>query len=386
MSVPTSRETAESKPGTRKQTGARDRDQGDLQRDLELGLQQIVAGIRIIDRELELPDGSLVDFLARDAQGRLVLLLVLDEQRDHGLLSCLDALAFAQTNLELLARHMEADDLRTDLAPHLILIAATFDAGFLERVRPFLGDALMLLEVREIKSARGQASYFTPAACPQAHCTGSQAHGAGSQADPVAANQRSSKAPDARVEAHPPAKAPEQRSVHDSRADTERFLAGMPSPERELASLLVGRLRRLDPALDARNGARGLQWSHAGRPLGTLLLGPARQGEARALSTHLSGSESSRALVVGRDVDDFIEGVQERYMRVERTRRGAAGGALAAQRSAQPFAQDARARTEHSTIEAGPDDDFDEEDLPEFEMQPRDPGMILSPEEIEAFQ
>jgi len=72
---------------------------------LSTGLDEIVPGVEILDRELAFEGGARADLAGVDPSGRLLFVLLAGEDADRAALEALDALTVLRTQMELLVRH-----------------------------------------------------------------------------------------------------------------------------------------------------------------------------------------------------------------------------------------------------------------------------------------
>jgi len=125
----------------------------------------------------------------------------------------------------------------------------------------------------------------------------------------------------------------------------EAYVASLPEDLRDPASLMLHRVSRIDVDLDCTANANGLQWRFQGEVLCSLSQG----GEH--LEGFLAESSTPFDLEGAGQLDAFVDRVLECYI-------------------------------ERLDGDARPADEI----LEQVELIPRDPGHLLSPEEIEAFR
>ena len=237
-----------------------------IYRAVERGLGEVVPGLEILDRDLELAEDLTVQLVGRDARGHLVLVLVVEGDADGLTVVALEALRQARAQRSLLSRHLGDPRLRGDLPERVYLISDSFDDLVVGRLTPLLGDAIELFEVRTVRSARGENAYLV-----RIH---SSAEG------PAAAESES----------------------------TSVFLAALPEEVRDVARIVVRRLSRVDDELDRSSTRQQVLWRSGEAVL-------ARLGWEDGL---LRGSVPSRGsafpLRSERDVDPFVEEVVSSYV------------------------------------------------------------------------
>lgn len=134
------------------------------------GLDEVVPGLDVLDRELVFEGGARADVAAVDPSGRLYLVQLAHEDADRATLDALDALGVLRGQLDLLTRHFGEGRLNPERAPRLVVISSSSDARLAERLA-VLGDAgVLVFGLRSVKSAAGERSYLVrlDAAAPSA--------------------------------------------------------------------------------------------------------------------------------------------------------------------------------------------------------------------------
>ena len=204
--------------------------------ELETNLAALVPGLRILDRQLELSfkggSSGRVDFAGTDAEGHLVLVLLLDGSGDSAALAALDLFVLARRHAALVARHLELDPSQTG-PPRLILVADSFDDQLVGRLA-VLEPAFELFSIEVLRSERGARSYLVP------HATTPRTNG------------------DELV-----------------RVTREAFMEGLGERQRAPAELLIDRLARMDSEVKPRYSDDGVRWTFQGHEF----LGLALQGD-----------------------------------------------------------------------------------------------------------
>jgi len=236
-----------------------------LQRDLESGLVEAVPGLEVLDRELQLGEGSCADLAGIDGSGRLVLIMLVEGEGDATALAVLDALAYARENGALLARHWKSARLRTELDAQVVLVADHFSTRLSQRLTSLGGTLVKFLEVHELSSKTGTASYLVPLR-----------------------TLSSGAAPGVLI--------------------PEAYVASLPEYLRDPASLMLRRVGRIDEDLDCTATANGLQWRFQGEVLCSLSQGGER------LEGFLAESSTAFNLVGDGQLDAFVERVLECYI------------------------------------------------------------------------
>jgi hypothetical protein len=232
---------------------------------LEEGLEEALPGFEVHDRELEFAEERTAALAGVDATGRLVLVLVVDDDGERGVLDTLDALAFARRDTALLARHLGASRLRTDLDPRVVLVLAQRDDLLTDRLRPLLGNEVEAFEIRSLRSAAGERSYLAPLAGGQ-----HQDAGTGPTAD--------------------------------------AFLAALPEPLKDLGMVLVHRMERLDEDRATRSGPASVVWSFQGDVLARI----ERSGDR--LNAGIAPTFASIDIAHEEDIESFVEAALERLV------------------------------------------------------------------------
>jgi hypothetical protein len=127
---------------------------------LAAGLDEIVPGIEVLDRELVLEGGARADLAAVDPSGRLYLVLLANEDADKAALEALDALGAARNQLELFLRHLGDAEVSAERAPRVLLVSPSADARLAERLSVLSDAGVLVLGLRTVKSAAGERTYL----------------------------------------------------------------------------------------------------------------------------------------------------------------------------------------------------------------------------------
>ena len=127
---------------------------------LSAGLDEIVPGLEILDRELVFEQGGRADIAAVDPSGRLHLVLLAGEDSDRAVLDALDALAFLRTHLELLVRHFGERRVNPERAARVFVVSPSADERLIERLAALADAGVLVLGLRTVKSAGGERSYL----------------------------------------------------------------------------------------------------------------------------------------------------------------------------------------------------------------------------------
>jgi len=253
------------------------REKGELWRALEAGLQEILPGLTVLDRDLVFDEGGRADLAAADATGRLILVL-LAEDLDRTALEALDALSFARRHATLLAHHFKGR-VEAELEPRIVVVTPAVDERLTLRLAPLLGSGLELFGVRTLASRSGERSYLVPL-------------------EPAEAS-------------------PGLARVHGE----EAFLEALPSDLRGLAADALERLGRLDDELELLATRDALSW----RFRGEVLVRIERAGNL--LRASVSPHEERHPLDGGPALEDLLERALGRLVSLLGPRGGEGGDA-----------------------------------------------------------
>lgn len=225
-------------------------DTGSDRERLAEGLLRVYPDLTIVDEQLEIGGGMVVDLVGVDARGRLALVDAVAETDERALLGLMAAATFAQTHLDLLSDHLGGGALSQTSPPLAVLVAGRVAPGFLERLEVLRPEFVRVYEERTIASARaGRGSYLRPV--------------------------------------YPPA--PIERPLPIP--DAARFVRGLPEDLRAAAAQLVRRVARIDDEADCVASEADVRWTIGGEPLVTLrfedgyLVGYVPATEPRRLTT-----------------------------------------------------------------------------------------------------
>jgi hypothetical protein len=125
------------------------------------GLDEIVPGLEVVDRELVFEGGARVDLAAVDPSGRLFFVLLVGEDADRAALEALDALRVLREELDLLVRHVGDRHVNPERAPRLLVISPISDERLARRLAALGDSGVAVLGLRSVKSASGERSYLT---------------------------------------------------------------------------------------------------------------------------------------------------------------------------------------------------------------------------------
>jgi len=124
------------------------------------GLDEIVPGLEILDRELVFEGGARTDLAGVDPSGRLHLVLLAGEDADRAALEALDALNVLRSQLELLVRHFGERRVNPERAPRLFVVSPVADGRLKERLAALADAGVVVLGLRTVKSAAGERAYL----------------------------------------------------------------------------------------------------------------------------------------------------------------------------------------------------------------------------------
>lgn len=196
---------------------------------LEAGLSLSIEGLTILDRELAFDGLGRIDFAGIDAEGRLVLILLLDDDADKASLESLDLAVIAEDHRGLIARHLGVPDKSECGAARCVLVAESIDSRLNKRLALLRG-SFEMFELQSLASERGSQTYLVPARCVESE-------GASS-------------------------KAPEVEEV-----SAEEFLVDLNTASRDAAEVLLARMHRMDSEFSVIFTATGGRWAFNGREL-----------------------------------------------------------------------------------------------------------------------
>ena len=125
---------------------------------LSAGLDEIVPGLEILDRELAL-EGARADLAAIDPAGRIHLVLLAAEA-DKDALDVLDTLSFLRSHTDLLVRHLADRRVDPERSPRIFVISPSSDVRLVERLAPLQDAGVHVLGLSAVKSAAGERSYL----------------------------------------------------------------------------------------------------------------------------------------------------------------------------------------------------------------------------------
>jgi len=194
---------------------------------LENGLAEALPGLEVLDRNLEFDDRVRADMAVVDPLGRLLLVIVAQEDPQLALLETLDVLAYLRTHGVLIVRHLGSRLVDERLEPRVVLIDSANDVLLAERLRPLAVAGLRVFGVRSVRSSGGERSYLV-----------ASGEDLGAEADPA--------------------------------IGVQAFLDGLPVQLRSLASGLAQRMACLDEELQASSDENALIWRWHGMVLARL--------------------------------------------------------------------------------------------------------------------
>ena len=186
------------------------------------GLDEIVPGIEILDRELSFEGGARADLAGVDPSGRLHLVLLAGEDADRAALEALDTLQVLRTQVDLLVRHLGEGRVNPERAPRLLVVTPTAEEKLGARLGALVDAGVSVLGLRAVKSASGERTYLVR--------TGTG--GGGASAGGVAA-----------------------------------FLRGLPARIEPLGQMLVERMERADEEITPSGDGTALVWRLQGEVL-----------------------------------------------------------------------------------------------------------------------
>jgi hypothetical protein len=131
---------------------------------VEAGLEEALPGLSVLDRELELEGGGHAELAGVDDLGRLVLVIVAQDDAGQAVLDALDTLAWAQRHADVLARHLGSPLARPELEPRVIVIAPAPDERLVVRLATLGASGIRAFGVQTVRSAGSERAYLVPLA------------------------------------------------------------------------------------------------------------------------------------------------------------------------------------------------------------------------------
>ena len=324
---------------------------------VELAFPDLVPGFEVVERRVRFDGRDVADLLATAGERTLLVTLV-GEDEDASALRGLDALSFARTQRDLLARYLDTDVLPGG-APEVVLVATSFSTRLRARLAA-LGDAgdFWLVTRHELSTSRGSSTRLEVVGAVDL--------------------------PERLAEVTLPAWATE--------SPLRDFLACIAPDRLALGLEVLERLRRIDPELEwSAVEPASLVCSWRGTPICEL------DWIDGHLELQLGDGSTPHAL---RDLDavEFVlDWVLTAFLEVaESVRERDVPSPLALERPA-PTSGPAPIDRQPDLLDASPDDDElepleddpdadGEPSLRQVELRPAPPGPILTREELEAFR
>jgi len=230
------------------------------------GLDELVPGLELIDRDLELEGGLRADLAAADPAGRLWLVRVAGDDPDQAALEALDLCARLARELELLVRHLGPERLRPGRPPRLVIVSPTCDERLAARLAPLAASGVEVIGLRSVKSAAGERAYLV------------------------------------RLE-------PNGRPVA-SEVGVSAFLRALPARHEALMHELIERMQRLDEELSVSADASAIVWRLGGEVLARV------ERSADGLAASVAPRHEPLALEGAPALERFVEQALARLVRV----------------------------------------------------------------------
>src|SRR5262245_14381694 len=117
------------------------------------GLDDIVPGLEILDRELAFEGGARADLAGVDPSGRLHLVLLAGEDAGGAPLGWLDALQVLRTQMDLLVRHLGEGRVNPERAPRLLVVTPIAEEKLGARLAALVDSGVSVLGLHAVKSA-----------------------------------------------------------------------------------------------------------------------------------------------------------------------------------------------------------------------------------------
>ena len=326
---------------------------------VELALPELFPGFRTEERRVSFDGVPVADFLGR-AEGRTLMVSLVDDDEAAVALKALDGLAVARGQRELLADYLPGETF-TGRGPEVVLVAQSFSASLCARLSPLMGQGDLLLVTRhELSTARGSLTRLRLLA-------------------DVASREACAPSPDL-----------------PSWATQEPLLGflGQVSPDRLALGLqLLERIQRIDSGLAWAAGEDGsLRCLSGDQPLCSLAWvdGHLELSLAEGSVPHAVRDEDGIDFVIDWVLTCFIELVEEARLRAQEPRRPEQPQEAHSEPEAPlergPIAATAALQEPSSASSSAPEPSPDElGELEGFELRPAPPPPLLSREELEAF-
>lgn len=177
-----------------------------------------VPGFEAVDEQLELDDGPVVDYVAVDGVGHLVLVLRTAGRGPSSVAAVLDVLSFSQRRGLVLCRLLNVPRLRADMPTRLLVLAEAYEPDVRRRLSALKPCGVELFEVGSLRSAAGERAFVLPL-----------------DADP-------------------------NHAVAQPRAGLEPALADLTDEHRQKVRTIARRLERLDDNLQVQASRRSVSW------------------------------------------------------------------------------------------------------------------------------
>lgn len=225
------------------------------------GLDDVLPGLELVDRDLVFDEGGRADLACVDESGRLVLVLLAEGDVNHVAVVAMDTVSYAQRHLALLQTHLGVS-LSESGGPRVILLAPNGGDVLLRRIAPLCDLGLEVFGLRTIQSAKGERSYLV-------------------QLGPNG----------------------EEVPARTSRLDA--FLDRLSPPVVDLVRNLVQRMRRLDDRLVVEARGRVVTWRLGERAIARLETSP------RGVFARIEPAGPDRSIASEADADGFLEEAME---------------------------------------------------------------------------
>ncbi|MEQ1893807.1 MAG: hypothetical protein ABL998_14800 [Planctomycetota bacterium] len=242
------------------------RGERDPQTALVEGLEELVPGLSVLDRELVFEGGARADLAAADPSGRLWLVQLAGEDVDRAALEVLDLLAVLARELALVVRHLASERVQAERAPRIVVVSPNSDARLAARLAPLAAAGVEVVGLRAVKSQSGERAYLV------------------------------------RLEA--------DGRPAVSASGVGAFLRALSARHEPLVRSLLERMARLDEELAVSGDANVLLWRLAGEVLARV----ERSGDA--LQASVAPRHEPLALADAADAEGFVERALARLVRV----------------------------------------------------------------------
>lgn len=241
--------------------------------EIEDALKRVRPDLQLIDRNLVLGDLE-IELVTVDGGGRLVLVLLADDDPTRTVVRALDALCLDRARLEVLEDHLRpggAARLDVSCAPNVVVLAGSIDLVLRARLEQLDAERVELMELCEVRSQRATTTHWVA----------------------------SHTADDAK----------------DASTGLTAFVSAMSEGVQELVHALAGRIARLDSGVSCRVIGTRVRWRFRGDDLAQI----EQRGAGVEVLVH---GGQSQALATEDDIDSILGAAIGRYFHLSEERTG----------------------------------------------------------------